>query len=63
MRAEPKITLKEWAARKWSPPPCPRTLHRWTQNAQIDPPPEKLGRTFYVSASAQYVDKNGNVTS
>jgi len=63
VRAQPKIKLADWAARNWSPPPCRRTLHRWAQNAQIDPPPQLVGHTYYVEPNARYVDRNGNVTS
>lgn len=63
MRAQPKITLRTWASRKWDPPPCPRTLQRWVKNANIDPPAEKVGREYYVDPDAKYIDKNGNVTS
>lgn len=63
MRNQPKIPLQIWAARKWDPPPCKRTLYNWVRNASIEPPPERVGKTFYVAPDAQYVDKDGNVTS
>lgn len=63
MREPPKITLRTWAKRKWDPPPSARTLQRWVHNANIDPPPEKVGREYYVEPDAKYIDNNGNVTS
>jgi hypothetical protein len=63
VRAQPKIKLTAWAARKWDPPPCRRTLHLWAKNARISPQPELVGHTYYVEPNAQYIDRNGNVTS
>ena len=63
MTAQPKIPLHTWASSKWEPPPSPSTLGRWVRNANIDPPPEKVGRTYYVDRNARYIDNRGNATS
>jgi hypothetical protein len=60
MKPQPKIPLRTWAARKWDPPPCRRTLYTWAQNARIVPQPEMIGKTYYVAPDAVYIDKNGN---
>jgi hypothetical protein len=57
MRAQPKITLPEWAAKNWSPPPTARTLATWASNGYIKPMPEKIGRTYYVQPDAKYIDQ------
>jgi hypothetical protein len=60
MRPQPKIKLTAWAARKWDPPPCKRTLINWTRNARIEPQPERVGHTYYVAPDAKYIDRDGN---
>lgn len=51
-----KITLEAWAAPRWSPPPSIKTLRRWARECRIFPPPEKVGRTYYVDPEARYID-------
>lgn len=63
MSAVPKIPLRTWAARKWDPPPCRRTLYLWAQNARIHPQPERIGKTYYVVPDAVYIDRDGNPTT
>lgn len=60
MKPQPKIKLTAWAARKWDPPPCKRTLINWTRDARIEPQPERVGHTYYVDPNAKYIDRDGN---
>jgi hypothetical protein len=52
-----KITLDEWAKRKYSPPPNVDTLRRWARDMKIFPFPQKVGRTYYVDPNAEYKDR------
>lgn len=58
----PKITLEEWARRKFDPPPCAETRRRWVRSCRIYPLPEKVGRTYYVNADAEYIDPSDTDT-
>lgn len=49
-----KITLEEWAKRRYSEPPNVDTLRRWARELKIFPFPVKHGRTYYVDPSAEY---------
>lgn len=51
-----KVTLKEWAASRFSQPPHEKTLRRWARELLIFPPPKKVGRTYYVEPTAEYMD-------
>lgn len=48
-----KITLTEWAARRYSPAPSAWTLRRMVREGDIYPKPELLGRTYYVHENAR----------
>lgn len=48
-----KLLLTEWAAKHYSPPPPLFTLRRWARDGEIWPPPEKVGKAWYVDESAQ----------
>lgn len=50
-----KITLSEWARRRYDPPPPVFTLRRWARDGEIQPPPEKVGKTYYVVEHAERV--------
>lgn len=52
--AEKKITLKKWAE-QFDPAPHQNTLLNWTRNGQIFPCPVKMGRSYYVQASAKHL--------
>ena len=54
------ITLPKWAESRWDPPPPPRTLTRWARDSRISPPPQKVGRSYYVRPDAKLVDRNGH---
>lgn len=48
----PKILLSDWAERNYSPAPSRWTLRQWVRDGQIYPPPEKVGRAYYVAPDA-----------
>lgn len=51
------ITLEVWAAQLFGEAsPTRDTLRRWCRETKIHPAPQKIGRTYYVSPDAQYVD-------
>lgn len=51
------ITLEAWAARMFGDsPPNRDTLRRWCRDTKIFPAPKKIGRAYYVSPDAHYVD-------
>lgn len=47
-----KITLEEWAAKSYSKPPTARALGNWRRQGQIYPPPERVGREWFVPEDA-----------
>lgn len=51
-----KITLQEWAAARYNPPPSLKTLRRLARECRIFPIPEKVGRTYYVDPEARYIN-------
>lgn len=50
-----KLSLTEWAARKFSPPPAERTLRLWVSAKRIVPAPIKIGRRYYVEPDAKHI--------
>lgn len=48
-----KITLHAWAAARYDPPPSAWVLRKWVREGEIQPPPEKVGRDYYVDESAE----------
>lgn len=51
------IPLSEWAVEVFGKhKPHVNTLHRWVHDGKIRPQPKKVGRTFFVEPSAEYVD-------
>lgn len=38
--------------------PHRNTLHNWRRSARIYPLPIKVGRTYFVSPDAEYIDPN-----
>ncbi|MFM2058433.1 MAG: hypothetical protein RLY71_2818 [Pseudomonadota bacterium] len=48
-----KITLSEWASRRYSPPPSAWTLRRWAREGDIHPAPERVGKAYYVDEHAR----------
>lgn len=51
------LTLEEWADAVYGAHrPNRDTLRRWVRQSKIQPPPEKHGRTYFVSAQSRYID-------
>jgi hypothetical protein len=50
------IPIRAWAESIFPKPhtPCKNTLLRWTHTGRINPQPEKVGKNWYVSPSAEY---------
>lgn len=47
-----KITVEEWAAKQYSKPPNSNVLGKWRRAGQIYPPPERVGRAWFVPEDA-----------
>ncbi|WP_395701231.1 excisionase [Aquabacterium sp.] len=50
-----KILLLEWASRRYDPPPPLFTLRRWAREGEIQPPPELVGKAYYVLENAERI--------
>lgn len=51
------LTLEEWAAKVFGDhPPHIATLRRWARESRIFPAPQLHGRSYYVLATARYID-------
>jgi predicted site-specific integrase-resolvase len=48
-----KITVEEWAAKNYSQPPSSWVLGKWRRLGQIYPPPERVGRNWFVEEDAR----------
>lgn len=48
-----KIPLTEWAARRYDPPPSAWVLRKWVRAGEIYPPPELVGKTYFVHTNAR----------
>jgi len=48
-----KIPLAEWAAKHYDPPPTAWMLRKWARDGEISPPPEKVGKSYYVREDAR----------
>jgi hypothetical protein len=55
-----KITLQAWAEMHYDPAPGIGTLRAWARDARILPPPQKIGRTYYVHPDARHIDDKTN---
>lgn len=47
------VPLPDWAAIHYSPPPSLYVLRKWVREGQIYPPPEKVGKAYYVRPEAR----------
>ena len=47
-----KVLLAAWAEKMYDPPPSAWVLRRWVLEGQISPPPERVGRAYYVKKDA-----------
>ena len=51
------ITIHEWAREQFGDAaPCEETLRRWARGGRIVPRAQKIGRSYWVSTDARYVD-------
>ena len=50
-----KIPLVAWAQARYNPPPPMFTLRRWARDGEIQPQPEKVGKSYYVHEDAERV--------
>lgn len=50
-----KITLTEWAKRRYNPPPSPWVLRRWARDGELHPAPELVGKAYYVDENAKRI--------
>lgn len=50
-----KITLANWAKKRFDPPPHPNTLLNWTRDGKIIPCPVKFGRAYFVEENARHL--------
>lgn len=48
-----RIPLPEWASRHYSPPPSLWVLRKWARQGEIFPPPERVGKGWYVREDAR----------
>lgn len=53
MSAPKKILLAEWASRRYDPPPSAWVLRKWVRAGEIYPPPEMVGKAYYVDENAR----------
>ncbi len=49
-----KISLEKWGARNYDPPPHIDTLRGWARDGKLYPPPQKVGRAYYVDENAVF---------
>lgn len=49
------IPITTWAAARYDPPPSDWTLRRWARDGELWPPPEKVGKEWYVRQDARRV--------
>ncbi len=55
----PRIPLSTWAKRAFPEgTPHPATLRRWIKRSNIDPPPVKVGKVYYVEPHAEYITED-----
>jgi hypothetical protein len=54
-----KVTLEVWRRLMYGEgegAPCMHTLRSWIRRGLIQPPPQKEGRSYFLSPDARYVD-------
>jgi predicted GIY-YIG superfamily endonuclease len=55
--SDKKVLLEEWGKAHFEPPPSLWTLRRLVRDGKIVPPPDLVGRKWYVAANAKHVDE------
>lgn len=51
-----KIRLNDWLKSQFEPAPAIRTARAWIKDGKIYPPPQKVGRAYYVEQNAIFND-------
>ncbi|WP_229011631.1 excisionase [Paraburkholderia gardini] len=51
-----KIRLNDWLKSQFDPAPAIRTARLWIKAGKIYPPPQKVGRAYYVEQNAVFND-------
>jgi hypothetical protein len=61
--SDPKlISLEQWAAAYFAPPPSLWTLRKMVRDGKIIPRPVKVGKAYYVAADAAVIDPTARPT-
>ena len=57
------IPVSEWAVEVFGEKhrPHANTLLRWVHDGRIRPHPKKVGRTYFVEPSAEYIDATADL--
>lgn len=48
-----KVTLEEWARRRYDPPPPIHTLRKWAASGELGATVERVGKHIYVDENAE----------
>jgi hypothetical protein len=48
-----KVLLTAWAAARYDPPPSAWVLRQWVRRGEVYPPPELVGKAYYVDEKAR----------
>jgi hypothetical protein len=48
-----KIPLLDWASQRYHPPPSAWVLRQWVRRGEVYPPPEMVGKAWYVEENAR----------
>jgi hypothetical protein len=51
-----KVLLEQWGREHFDPPPSIWTLRAMARAGKIDPPPVKVGKSYYVDSNAAVVE-------
>jgi hypothetical protein len=48
-----KVPLTKWASDRYDPAPSAWVLRKWVRQGEIFPPPELVGKAYYVDENAR----------
>lgn len=51
-----KVRLGDWLKSQFDPVPAISTARAWAREGKIYPPPQKVGRSYYVEQNAVFND-------
>lgn len=60
MSTKKLVPLNDWAAQRYSPPPSAGVLRQWRRTSDIYPPPELVGREWYVREDAYRISSHSS---